>query len=164
MGKRRRWGTARAGFSLVELAVALAIIGVLAALAAPAFDTFLARQRTRGALDRFSADLYYARMLAVRNGWRVTVRLDPSLHCTGSNSGQRWRIVVLEPTPRLVRVHSLKGDLGGPCLGMNGSSDTLTFNSRGMLVPFGNRTVRARQGAVADSLSISVLGRAYRRY
>jgi hypothetical protein len=44
------------------------------------------------------------------------------------------------------------------------SSDTVAFNSRGLLSPFANRTLHAVQGEVRDSLTVSVVGRIYRRF
>jgi hypothetical protein len=49
------------------------------------------------------------------------------------------------------------------CLSSN-NSDTVAYNSRGLLVPFANRKVVGVRGAVRDSLTISVVGRIYRRF
>ena len=62
-----------AGFTLVELITVLAIMGVLAALAAPSFSEMIARQRLRtGAFD-LVADLLLARSEAIKRGENVTV-------------------------------------------------------------------------------------------
>jgi hypothetical protein len=44
------------------------------------------------------------------------------------------------------------------------NADSIAFDSRGLLAPFNNRTVRAVQGDARDSLTVSVVGRIYRRF
>lgn len=61
---RRRAG----GVTLVEIAVVVAIIGVLAALATPALGRFLADQRLRTAARSMADAFQLARAEAIRNG------------------------------------------------------------------------------------------------
>jgi prepilin-type N-terminal cleavage/methylation domain-containing protein len=62
--KRRR----RAGFSLIELVVALAIIAVLAALGTPRLQQFVANQRLKSAARSISDAFLLARAEAIRSG------------------------------------------------------------------------------------------------
>lgn len=62
--KRRR----RAGFSLIELVVALAIIAVLAALGMPRVQQFVANQRLKAAARSISDAFLLARGEAIRTG------------------------------------------------------------------------------------------------
>jgi len=55
-----------AGLTLIELMVTLAILGVIAALAAPSFSGFVARAKLRGAANEVFADLQYARSESVQ--------------------------------------------------------------------------------------------------
>lgn len=152
-------------YTLPELLVAMVIVAILTALAVPRFDAYVSAQRAAGALNRFAADVHLTRMLAVREGHRAVLVLERSPLCRAAATtaaGQRWRIVVRTSPEREV-FHRTAGD-GMPrlCVEMNGS-DSLAFNSRGLLIPFSNRTVRARHGSVADTAVVSVLGRIYRR-
>lgn len=58
MGKQR-------GFTLIELMVTVAILGILVAVAAPSFTESLARRSLEGAANELNADLQYAKTQAV---------------------------------------------------------------------------------------------------
>ncbi|HEU0053951.1 MAG TPA: prepilin-type N-terminal cleavage/methylation domain-containing protein [Longimicrobium sp.] len=155
----------RRGFTLVELMVAIALIAVLASLAAPELEAFLARQRVQSALNLLTAEVHYTRSLAVRSGRGAVLRLIGSADCAGARlAGHGYRVVVRGSPERLVRAGSVR--MHGPsavCL-VGNNSDTIAFNSRGLLVPFANRKLIGVLGSVRDSLTISVVGRVYRRF
>lgn len=62
----------QAGFSLFELLVVIAVAGILAAMAVPAFTSQVAKRRLEGAAGELSADLQYARSQAVADNTNVT--------------------------------------------------------------------------------------------
>ena len=63
-----------AGFTIVELMVALIVLIVLLAMAAPAFNKIVANQRVRNAsFDMFSA-MNYARSEAVKRGVPISLQ------------------------------------------------------------------------------------------
>jgi len=61
------------GFTLMELMVAVAIIGILAALAAPSFNKMLDRNRLKGAAEGLFNDLQLARTEAIKRNQDVDV-------------------------------------------------------------------------------------------
>ena len=61
------------GFTLIELAVTLAIAGTLMYYAIPAYSDFSQRQALTNETNDLLSDLGYARSLAIENGSRVTV-------------------------------------------------------------------------------------------
>lgn len=65
MGTRRSSGC---GFTLVELAVVLAVLAVLVAAGVPSFGAALARHRLQAAAQHLQADLSLARQQAVAHG------------------------------------------------------------------------------------------------
>lgn len=154
------------GVTLVELVMVVVLVAVLAGLAAPRFGRWLAGVRTSGALDTLAADLAYTRALAAQHGHRAVLRFGAGgPECPGGSGfrgAHAYTIVVRTRPERVVRTVSLRERAPRLCLEVSGS-DSLVFNSRGLLVPFGNRKVRARLDAAADSLTISVLGRIRRR-
>lgn len=63
------------GFSLVELMISVAIMGVLLALAVPAFNTYVANTRLRSAAEVFLSTLELAKATAATQNTQVEVLL-----------------------------------------------------------------------------------------
>jgi type IV fimbrial biogenesis protein FimT len=61
------------GFTLLELMVTVAVLGVISMLAAPSFSQLLAAQRVRVTAYNIVGDLVLARSEAVKRGENVTV-------------------------------------------------------------------------------------------
>jgi type IV fimbrial biogenesis protein FimT len=81
------------GFTLVELMIGIAILGVVAMLAAPSFSAFIARAKLRGAANEVYADLQYARSEAVEKNQVFQVEF--------SSSGYDvWRMSRTAPTTK----------------------------------------------------------------
>ncbi|HEX2254400.1 MAG TPA: GspH/FimT family pseudopilin, partial [Thermoanaerobaculia bacterium] len=81
--RRRR----RAGFTLLELIVSLAILAVVTAVALPAVLGTTARLRLRSAAGEVATALRAARLHAVRHATHVAVRLE-----TGGPGAVRWML------------------------------------------------------------------------
>ncbi|HET9578636.1 MAG TPA: GspH/FimT family pseudopilin [Usitatibacter sp.] len=71
--KRPRHST-QAGFTMTELVVVIAIIGILAAFAAPSMTKLLTTQKVRSTSYDLFADLTYARSEAIARGRNVTMQ------------------------------------------------------------------------------------------
>lgn len=143
-----------AGFSLIEIVVVLALMGILAALAQPSLDAYVNRGKTRRALDRLTSDIAMARMLAVRSGDRAVLEV---------SGGDSYRIWVESVPVDTVREVSLAEDYAGVQL-QSLPDAQLVFNGRGLLVGSSTRQLIARLGPAADTLKITAAGRVYRAY
>ena len=99
-----------AGFTLPEVLVAVAIVSILAAMAAPSFSDLIASQRTRaGATDLYLA-LVKARSEAIKRNTNVT--LSPK----GGNWHDGWEIAnPADPASKLEDHNALTGiTIAGP--------------------------------------------------
>jgi type IV fimbrial biogenesis protein FimT len=131
------------GFSLVELLVGMAILGVLLAIAMPAFSNWLRNARVRTAAESVQNGLQLARAEAVRRNTTIRFQLVDTTDdsCAMSTAGPNWVVSFDNPVgacatppsdtvaPRIIQLRS----------GAEGSADTtlaadqpaLLFNSLG---------------------------------
>jgi prepilin-type N-terminal cleavage/methylation domain-containing protein len=152
-------------FTLVEVAAVVAVMGIAAAIAAPRLHGWIVHLRTRAAANQVAADLAYTRTLAVRDGWRARLVIEPAADCPAPSpgaAGHRYRIVAGAGEAVVAR-RDLRADGGRICLASNRSREVV-FNSRGLPIAQ-NRTLTLREGAFpADTLLLSAVGRVLRRY
>ena len=83
------------GFTLVELMVTVAVVGILATVAVPSMVGFVNTSRLAGASEELTASLQLAKSEAIRRNRVVTVcgGTDGSDDCTGSTS---WGQVIVK--------------------------------------------------------------------
>lgn len=96
MPKSHQWPRAvreQRGFTAIEVMVVVAILGLLAALAAPSFTALMERWRVRQAAEDLASTLTYARSEAIRRGGGVVLRRNTpnDTDCPGITSGaKQW--------------------------------------------------------------------------
>jgi type IV fimbrial biogenesis protein FimT len=103
-GDRRVARTTADGFTLIELAVTLAVFGLLLAIVAPAAGNWLANMQIRAAAESIQTGLQKARMEAVRRNQPIRFSLvstsDSAImdnSCALSSSSASWTISVNSP-------------------------------------------------------------------
>jgi type IV fimbrial biogenesis protein FimT len=111
------------GFTLVELMVALAVIGVTATLAAPDLSRLMANYRVRGEAESVLNGLNFARAEAVRRNSAVTFAL-------GSGT-TRWSVRQVSPATTLQAQSA--NDALGTTVSSSTSNTSVTFISTGLL-------------------------------
>lgn len=79
------------GFTLIELMVTLAILGVLLSLALPSFRTFIGQQRLKAASFELQSALLMARSEAIKRGVSGVVTVSA---VDATNWGKGWKSTV----------------------------------------------------------------------
>lgn len=117
------------GFTLIELATTVAVMGILAGVAMPPMQAFVERQRTSAAVSSLTTHMNLARMAAIsRNHRTVLCPSSDGANCAaGTDWSQGWMLFVdedgnrrpdgsddilrvdLEPTSQHLRVVSTRG-------------------------------------------------------
>jgi len=131
------------GFTLVELAVTVAIVAILVTLAAPSYHRFIIDARMTGASNEFLTNLYFTRSEAVKRDTTVTMcksnNPDAALPaCTTSGTwAQGWVVFVdaagtgvVPDVTAILRVHSPLTD-GSTLVGSAGVANLVTYQPSG---------------------------------
>src|SRR5512139_336346 len=160
------------GFTLIELMVAIAVLGILVTLAAPSFNGFIDKYRAKRAADTVSSFLINTKSEAVKRNRAVSAVLTGggAAWCMGMTEASTCNCVtqgacLVGGVERVVRGESFKGvSLIGPATGHAfefkplrgtvGGNDTVEFvSANGLKVnvvvgTVGRRRVCARDGSI----------------
>ncbi|HEU4563720.1 MAG TPA: GspH/FimT family pseudopilin [Gemmatimonadaceae bacterium] len=146
----------RAGFSLIELMVAMAIAGAIALFAFPRVSGAIARNSLRSAKQQLQSTIVVARAAAIQNGRTARfVRAGNVVRAYVEVSGG-----TLQPVGAPVDLYA------DSKVTIETTSNTIRFDPRGFasgVVPSGANTsyqvIRLSRGALTDSVCISPFGR-----
>lgn len=155
------------GFTLVELLIVVAIMGVIAAVTIPGYMAFIPNYRLRSAAEELQGDIQFAKIRAIKLGVVVSIRVNTATDTytmfvdngAGANTGNG----------------TLDGDEGAPIktatmasgidiTGVTFTNNAVQFNSRGL--PFnwndGEVSIRNERGrttavSVDEAGSVDIL-------
>jgi len=155
------------GFTLVELLIVLAIMGIIAAVTIPGYMAFIPNYRLRSAAEELQGDIQFAKIRAIKLGVVVSIRVNTATDTytmfvdngAGANTGNG----------------ALDGDEGAPIktatmasgidiTGVTFTNNAVQFNSRGL--PFnwndGEVSIRNERGrttavSVDEAGSVDIL-------
>jgi type IV fimbrial biogenesis protein FimT len=144
------------GFSLVELVIVIAIAGILLAVGASSFGSWISNMRVRSTAESLQAGLQLARTEAVRRNDLIRFQLTSSTgdDCTLSTTDTNWVVsydnpatrcggaflnesfavtdVANNPAPRIIQMRSASE--GSRNVVVASGQNTFTFNGLGRLV------------------------------
>jgi type IV fimbrial biogenesis protein FimT len=120
MLRRLQPGAGASGFTLVELMVAVAILGIALALALPSFSIWIQNTRIRATAEAISSGLRLAKSEAVGRNRGVRFQLTDTLtnSCALSTSGRNWVIDLVDASGDSVAngCHSAPSDTTAPSI------------------------------------------------
>jgi type II secretory pathway pseudopilin PulG len=140
---------ARAGATLLELVVALALLALLTAIVAPRLGALLDAARVRGAAAELSAAFGAARELALLRGGLTAVTIDSVAGTVSVHDGA--------DSTHVRRLHALFG------VRLHPSRDSLAYAANGLGHGAANLRVVVARGAARETVTVSRLGRVRRR-
>jgi type IV fimbrial biogenesis protein FimT len=144
----------------MELAIVIALIGILAAIAVPAFVNWLPNFRLTNAVNHLHAIVQDARLQAVKENGRVAVLLDPDgngqldgNYSVFIDDNMNWN---LDGGEILLAVGEIRTGVR-----MTGATfNQFGFNSRGLLVVNRNTITLSNSEGRTKSVTIEVTGNA----
>jgi len=157
----------KSGFTLVEMMVVIAVLGILTAIAIPTYITWLPRLRVSSAARQLFTDLQYARMRAISENNDYKVEFD-----TGNNLYKVYDDAVLVKTINIGDQHTgiafgytsttnWNGDAISDSVTFTGTPPSVTFKPTGRankngsiyLKPTEDSTRKDRQRAISVILT-----------
>jgi prepilin-type N-terminal cleavage/methylation domain-containing protein len=143
-----------AGFNLVEIMIAMAIVAVMMALAAPDLRDFMRNARISALTNDLMADLQMARTEAVkanRRAWFCVSDAASEGHCMGGGWTDKYRAIIVDLNDNndcdvgdlTVRHKIADSSAGSPTATLSGNSTFgVTFLPSGVLAGGAQRTFR----------------------
>ncbi len=147
----RETGVRRArGFTLIELMVTVAVLGILAAVAAPAMISFVNANRLNGTTGEMTASLQLARSEAIRRNARVTVCSSANgTTCSGSTDWDRWIVIGRDNVSGDTDV--IRDQVSTGEMQLSGPSTAILFNPSGLVNAEESLTVCMPTGKPAEN-------------
>ena len=135
----KSFNTSRAGFTLIELMMVIAIAGIMILLAAPSFVSMTQRYRALSEVNGFAGDLLFARSEAIKRGAPVSmcVSSDGATCLASSVDWHKGWIIFTDAVPDLTigtMLRVQKGWTGTDTFKANNSLSSISYSRDGFTV------------------------------
>ena len=136
MGDSRETAEKQAGFTIIEMMVIIAILGILSAIAIPGFSEFGGRMSLKGATRKIVSDMQYAKARALKDRVTWTMQFYPgSMQYTLLSGTTPFKTVNLSEYNKVLMgsAHGDRPDEPDPGCGdgVSFEDDKIIFNSDG---------------------------------
>ena len=128
------------GFTLIELVVAITLLGLLVALSLPSFSTWIRNSQLRTVADSLQAGLRTAQAEAVRRNRQVVIYFTDANPVDGSTAvagGKNWALQTVAPfggTAEFIAGSSLTDIASTAAVSNSEGATAVCFSSNGRLV------------------------------
>ncbi|HET8705453.1 MAG TPA: GspH/FimT family pseudopilin, partial [Pseudomonadales bacterium] len=160
-----------AGFSVIELLIAIAIVAILATVGVPAYTNLTSSNRMAMEISSLSEDLEFTKTEAIKRGQYTSIcSSSDGKNCSGSTNWQNGWIVFTDPThsgttnssSTLLRIQ--KAFSAADTLTANNSINFISFNREGFaygLPPQVTLTLKdaSAKAALTRCLTVTFLGK-----
>ena len=138
----------QSGFTLIEMMIAVAIVGIAAALAIPDIGVWLARYQLKQAMTEIAGDLNLAKLVAMNRNRQATVTIQMAgslVQVSGISGGME----IFPSQPLMSRVN-----------GLPGGTATVNFSSMGLSTVTAPQTIQLQnEKGLIYSLSVLPSGK-----
>ena len=136
----------KSGFTLVELMVTISIFSILAAIAVPAYTSWIPRYQLQLAARDIFSNMQLAKLDAIKRNGSCTV-------LTNNPAADEYT-VTLSSGDKIVKLSDYYKDIKFG----NAPAGSITFDSRGMCNPFGSVSVTNTKNTATYEISVLFVG------
>jgi prepilin-type N-terminal cleavage/methylation domain-containing protein len=152
LGRKNR----ETGFTLIEVMIVVAIIGITGALAIPSFADWKAQHDLREAVSEIASNLNLARAVAMNRNRQATVTIQLSPAGVVQISG----VTILTPVPLTTLNIFPPETMNGNVTGLPGGTVNVVFSSMGLSTSTVNQTIQiANTRGLVYSLVVTPSGK-----
>jgi type IV fimbrial biogenesis protein FimT len=133
------------GFSLIEMMVVIGIMGIILAVALPAFNAWRESTALQSASETLMAHIKQARVMAISGNRSVSIVFTGSSYTLDSGGAEQQQYLLSDYAKSLTMTYT---------------AATLTFNSDGTTNTTDTIDIKNNNGTT-KSISVNIVGRAY---